>query len=306
MSKVHEIIQKKQIELIEQQIAEMIADPTKKFTWVKPWKGGNTPYNYVTKKPYRGVNLLLLQNGGAYMSFKQIQDKGLKLRKGAKSSIVVFWSKLNKKSKTEEDTPDDVASETNDKKGKDYWYMKYYKVFHESDIEGFVNEDYKEIKEDVVLEEKEEKAENLLKLYCEKELIKLKVFKSDRAFYTLELDSITVPELSQYTNSGEFISTLSHECIHSTGHEKRLNRDMKNSFGDVDYSKEELVAEIGASLFLATMGIENESTNKNSIAYIRGWLSKIKEDVTLVTYAAQRAQKAVNYIMKYNEEQNLK
>ena len=87
--------------------------------------------------------------------------------------------------------------------------------------------------------------------------------------------------------------------IHSTGHKSRLDRLASNfSFGDHNYSKEELVAEIGSSMLCAEFNIETKGTIQNSTAYLYGWLSAIKQDITLITNAAQAAQKACDYILE--------
>ena len=214
--------------------------------------------------------------------------------------MVVFW-KVNKK-KGKEDSEDDSEAMGEDEKDKDYSFvLRYYKVYHESEIEGFERKHH--VKRDEwqpTMDEKQEHASNVLTSYCDEEGIKLQITETNEACYMPSSDSIKCPELSQYDTASEFLSTITHECIHSTGAKHRLNRDIQGGYGTQKYSKEELVAEIGASMFLAIMDIEEEFTEKNSIAYISSWLSKLKDDVTLITYAAQRAQKAVNYILQYD------
>ena len=106
-----------------------------------------------------------------------------------------------------------------------------------------------------------------------------------------------MPKKESFHSVQEFYSTLFHECIHSTGSEKRLNRpeltDL-NAFGSHDYSKEELTAEFGAAYLCAIAGIDN--TLENSSAYIKGWLSKLKNNNDWLVGAASKAQKAADYI----------
>ena len=123
---------------------------------------------------------------------------------------------------------------------------------------------------------------------------------SNRAFYNPRNDLVNVPKLSQYKKSEQYYCTLFHELVHSTGHESRLKREeiTKNiiRFGDLDYSKEELVAEIGAA-FLCGHGHIELPIIDNSAAYISGWLRKLKNDKKFIFDAAAKAQKAVNYIL---------
>ena len=113
-----------------------------------------------------------------------------------------------------------------------------------------------------------------------------------------------MPPRVQFENEEEYYSTLFHEIVHSTGHKSRLNRPgMENiEFGSETYSKEELIAEMGAAFLCAYSGIE-QATIHNSTAYIQNWLEHLKNDKKLVIQAAQKAQKAVDYI--YNPAKNL-
>ncbi|WP_281277142.1 zincin-like metallopeptidase domain-containing protein [Oceanobacillus piezotolerans] len=84
----------------------------------------------------------------------------------------------------------------------------------------------------------------------------------------------------------------------STGHSSRLNREgitAHNGFGSELYSKEELIAELGASMLFGICGIVNETID-NSASYIQSWLRALKEDKTLIISASQQAQKASDYI----------
>lgn len=285
MSKVYGIVQDKIIKAIEEAIKNGGTAP-----WRKPWKGG-VPRNFITKKPYRGINLLML-DGGSYLTFKQITDlqkknPKVKLKKGSKSEIVVFWKFPEK---AEED-----SEEEEEKYGP---ILKYYRVFHISNVEGVVDDMFNF--DHVPIEQ----GEKLINAYRKE--VKIEVLQgTDRAFYTPSLDRIRVPALTHYEQPEEFYSTTFHEMIHSTGHKKRLDRFDENestAFGSESYSKEELVAEIGANMLLATLGIECESQQENSISYLYGWLSAIKKDAKLIVSAAQKAQKASDYILKFMEE----
>jgi antirestriction protein ArdC len=100
-------------------------------------------------------------------------------------------------------------------------------------------------------------------------------------------------------------STLFHELVHSTGHESRLNRTFGNRFGDEPYSKEDLVAEMGAAFLCAIAGIANEHTDRNTTAYIQNWIAKLEEDNRLIVCAAANAQRAVDLILGSTfEEEN--
>lgn len=113
---------------------------------------------------------------------------------------------------------------------------------------------------------------------------------------------IRLPLFEQFINANEYYSTASHESVHSTMKESRCNRaeDRKGklvAFGSEDYSKEELVAEIGSANLMNIIGIETSGTFRNNTAYIQNWLSVLKNDVKFIVSASSKAEKAVKYIL---------
>jgi hypothetical protein len=110
-------------------------------------------------------------------------------------------------------------------------------------------------------------------------------------------DSVHMPVRSRFVDAPHYYSTLFHELIHSTGHESRLNRTFGDRFGDDLYSKEELVAEMGAAFLCAIAEIANAHTDRNTTAYVQNWISKLEEDNRLIVHAAANAQKAVDSIL---------
>ena len=120
-----------------------------------------------------------------------------------------------------------------------------------------------------------------------------------RAYYTPVHDTVTMPTPGLFPKVEHYYSALFHELTHSTGHWQRLNRQTLTDlcpFGSTNYSKEELVAEMGAAFLCGVAGIANETVD-NSAAYIQSWLTKLKNDTRLVILAAAQAQKAADYIV---------
>lgn len=254
--------------------------------WHKPWSGlASGAYNRISKKPYSLLNQMLLKHDGEYATYKQWSDLGGKVRKGEKSEIVVFWKILNV-----EETKDGKVEK------KSIPLLKYINVFHVSQVDGI---EPKEIK---VIEHKPiEEAEKIKKDYIDRENILIKETVSDKAFYSPVKDYIQVPCKEQYKDVLEFYSTLFHEMVHSTGHRDRLKRlDCSvqfTSFGSEDYSKEELIAEIGSAFLMNHIGIESSKTFKNSAAYIQSWLQVLKNDNRFIVSASSKAEKAMKYIL---------
>ncbi len=124
--------------------------------------------------------------------------------------------------------------------------------------------------------------------------------RGNRAYYTPSTDSIVLPETNQFDSQAEYYSTLFHELTHSTGHASRLNRPTlvdASYFGSHNYSKEELVAEMGAAFLCGEAGIDNEAALKNSASYLDGWRKKLKTDSKVLIQAAGQAQKAADHIL---------
>jgi len=114
-----------------------------------------------------------------------------------------------------------------------------------------------------------------------------------------------MPSPRTFYRDEEYYSTLFHELVHSTGHQRRLNRHSKfpdHQFGSHNYSQEELVAEMGAAFLCGLCGIEN-ATIDNSASYIQSWLKKLKDDNRFVIKAASHAQRAVDYILDHQQNQ---
>lgn len=255
--------------------------------WHKPWHGViGGAFNRVSKKPYSLLNQMLLEHDGEYATYKQWSELGGTVRKGEKSEIVVFWKILNVEDK----------DENNKLITKSIPLLKYINVFHISQVDGVKPLDIKDLKEHEPIEE----AERIKLEYMEREHIVIEEKKTDDAFYSPARDYIQVPCKEQYDDIMEFYSTLFHEMVHSTGHSTRLKRletGKMVSFGNEDYSKEELIAEIGSSFLMNHIGVETERTFKNSVAYIQNWLQVLKNDNKFIVSASGKAEKAMKYIL---------
>jgi len=261
--------------------------------WEKPWTGvAEGAYNRKTKKPYSLINQCMLSNTGEYASFKQWTEMGGKIKKGAKSEFVVFWKILPVK-ESDPDTGDVVT--------KHIPLLRYYNVFHISQVEGVEPLEKEELNHTDPIAE----AEELITAYTTRENMRFQRVKDNRAFYSPMMDYVSVPLLEQFPKVEEAYSTYFHELTHSTGHKSRLDRfpanPMDAMFGSESYSKEELVAEMGAAMILNRLGIETVKSSRNNAAYIQSWLKVLKGDVRFVTSAASKAEKAVKFI--YGESQ---
>lgn len=257
--------------------------------WNKPWFGTQSgAFNRVTKKPYSLLNQLMLKHDGEYASFKQWTDLGGKIKKGAKSEIVVFWKPLVKEEKGDD-------GET---KKTTFCMLRYYRVFHISDVED-VEPLKTEDRPKVNIGNND--LNDTLNAYIDREGITYREIAGDKAYYAPGFDEVVLPLKEQFKAEAEYYSTKSHELVHSTLKESRCNREAENAgrsrFGSEDYSKEELVAEIGAAALLNRFGLETPESFKNSTAYIQSWIKALRDDKKWIVSAAGKAEKAMEYII---------
>ena len=281
--------------------------------WNKPWvgyqrKGGKIQIaaqavSHVSGKPYGMLNQLILGRAGEYLTFKQVQAEGGKVKKGAKASEIVFWKQLPVDAVDEQGNP--VLDEDGNQKKVMIPFLRYYSVFHIDDCDGIKAKYADRTKPHTITIPKDHcepiaEADDLLNEYVTREHITLcKDKTSDKAYYSPAKDLINIPCFKQFKRASEYYSTAFHEATHSTGHHSRLGRFAKDYnvvFASETYSKEELVAELGAASICHSLGIETDASFRNSVAYIQSWLTALKNDPKMVVHAAARADKAVAYI----------
>lgn len=260
--------------------------------WKKPWASClDGAFNRITRKRYSILNQLLLTHDGEYGTMRQWNEVGGHVRKGGKSEIIVFWKLQDRQERNEEGEL--VVKHTP--------VLRYYNVFHISQVDNVLPLERTKNFETKPIE----KAERILHDYINREKIALSIGESDRAFYCPTDDSISLPSITQFQCGEAFYATAFHEAGHSTLKASRCNREAENQvayFGNEDYSKEELIAEITSASILHSIGIETPDTFINSAAYIQNWLHVLKNDKRCIVSVAGKAEKAAKYILNIIEE----
>lgn len=256
--------------------------------WRRPWKGGSeAPRNFVSRKAYRGINLFLLHAAGFaspfWLTFRQVQSLDGRVKKGEKSFPVVFWK---------------VLEEQENGESKKIPFLRYHSVFNVAQCEGItvpappeVNGAFEPI----------EKCDAVVAQMPRPPAI---LHGGARACYSPREDKVTMPEAKLFESPAAYYTTLFHELTHATGHPSRLNRKEVNDpvqFGSTTYSREELVAEMGAAYLSGHCAIEDATLNQ-SASYIQNWLERLKDDRKLVVHAAAQAQKACDFILDVRPE----
>jgi antirestriction protein ArdC len=267
--------------------------------WHKPWHSIGAPRNLVSQKPYRGINVWLLTVQGYtspyWATIRQINQLGGQVRKGEKSTPVVFW-RIYVDGVEVRANGDQHAPEQEEGQGRRRFVLRYYSVFNTEQCELPAA-----ISEKLALPEPHQLDPIEA---CEKILAGMPnppelVHAGDKAFYSPTTDRITMPPPTLFESSEDYWCTLWHEQGHAVGHPQRLNREsIKEAapFGSATYSIEEIVAEMTAAYLCGITCIEN-LTFDNSAAYLAAWARNLRADRKLIIRAAAQAQRACDYVL---------
>jgi antirestriction protein ArdC len=262
--------------------------------WRKPWQAAaGQPRSMSTGQPYRGINRFLLGLTAAeegysspyWGTYRQISELGGQVRKGERSTLVVFW----KQARTEQQD-----SQTGELTVKQLPVLRYYRVFNAAQADQLPGRFHpapgnrSEIAHpQAVLDGYLANGPTLVHV------------AGERADYHPATDIIRLPPRAQFRTPEGYYATAFHEAGHSTGHPARLNRPgvaAFDHFGSGRYAREELIAQMTSSLLCAQTGIDDPVTFANSASYIAGWLRALDNDHRLVIAAAAHAQRASDLI----------
>lgn len=259
--------------------------------WRQPILGGERgwPANLASGKDYKGVNVFLLAiralsagyRSRFWLTFRQTAQRGGHIKRGEKGSLVVFYKMLEAKDReTGEPTTIPV--------------LRHYHVWNLEQTEGLNLGPEPERAERPFTSI--EAAERIVAGFEDGPSIER---GGRQALYWPQSDKVTVPEPERFLSDELFYATLFHELSHATGHSSRLNRGLDTKlqpFGSQDYSKEELLAELGAAFLCGIAGI-SPATLEDSASYIDGWLSVLKRDKRFVVQAAGGGQRAADWVL---------
>ena len=263
---------------VYEKITNVIIEKLEKgvIAWQQEWQPAS---NFITKHVYTGVNRLILSSESTYfMTFKQIQNKKWKLKKGSKGFPVIFMGAYTAKNEEEEEVIRRV--------------MKYYTVFKIEDVEGIPAEEIIEAKKEII------DAEEIVKKYKDSPKI---IEKGSRCCYMPLIDTVQMPSINSFKTVEGYYSSLFHELGHSTGAKHRLNRSLLTQKNSAKYAQEELIAELTSAFLCQKAGVKMVIDNQAS--YIASWLKALKNDKRLIITASSQAEKATNYILNQQKEE---
>jgi len=264
--------------------------------WTKPWTTKGLSDEHIatsmsTGNAYQGINTLILgiekavcgYYSGQWATFNQWKTRGANVRKGQKSTMVVFFKPLKVEDKASDNDGDTITIPL----------MKTFRVFNADQVDNYELPVYEKIER-----REPQTVANELALDVGAEV---KNNAGDRAFYSPSKDFINMPLIEQFKNDGLYASTLLHELGHWTGHDTRLKRNLKNSFGSKDYAYEELVAELTNAMLCGSLNVDIEPRPDHA-KYLNGWIEKLKNKPETIFRACAMAQTASNYLLQLQED----
>ena len=259
--------------------------------WVKGWAETGGLQLRENGQEYRGVNQFLLGLIAAsmgytspyWLTFKQAQADGMTVRKGERGSLVVFTKRIAIK--------DDATGED-----KVIPILKHYTVFNLGQCDLQEGREMKAKYQAAAIAEARAKDRPVDVEAALKATGAIVREGGDAAYYSPALDFVQMPPFAAFTTSGGYVATLAHELVHWTGHKSRCNRDQTGRFGTPSYAREELVAELGAAMACARLGIAGEHID-NHAAYVGSWLKVLRSDKRAIFTASAQAQSAVDFLL---------
>lgn len=276
--------------------------------WEKQWRSSERPRNAVSDYSYKGINNIWLsymaeKNGyqdPRWCTYKQAQEQGWNVRKGENGCKVEFWSLYDTQDKRK------VTREEANKLQKQLTEEEFlkrvkpvssvYTVFNAEQIDGIPELDQVKIpfSAEELISQRDVLLKNMSVDFHE---------GGDRAFYRPADDSITLPFVESFQDAYSYMATLLHEAGHATGHESRLDRPVRNTFGSPEYAKEELRAEIASAFTGQALGVDVMSRDHldNHKAYIQSWIKTLEDNPGELYAAIRDAEKISEYLMEKGE-----
>lgn len=262
--------------------------------WRKPWVGTGKPTNLTSKRSYHGINTWTLNatalmhgyDTNYWMTYKQAAAAGAQVRKGEKGTQVVYFSFFEKPDAKDPNTTKRIP------------LLRFSYAFNVAQIDG-------ELKLPTITKPAGANPDAMAQAIIDNMPSRpgLQDHDLDRAFYAPLLDYVNVPPMDRFVGTPEYYSTMFHELGHSTGHPSRLHRfETDSTDTKTEYSKEELVAEMTASMLLSECNLWTDDMMKNSASYLANWTQALASDASMLIKAGSAAQKAFDFITNAKPE----
>jgi antirestriction protein ArdC len=290
---------------LRQEITDQIIHALEQGTapWQKPWQAGalELPFNPATGKPYRGGNVIQLMIEASshgyedprWLTYRQAHENGWQVRRGEQGTHVEFWQFPDRTAKPGSEGKPEVADAQ-----RDSFIYRVYTVFNAKQMDGIPPHSPRIRQEWEVLQS----AQAIL----DSSGARIHHDQPDRAFYSRSTDTIHLPPTAGFKTASDYYGTALHELVHWTGHPDRLKRETLNEsyrFGDLNYAREELRAELASVFLLAERGIPHNADTH--AAYLNSWLEALRNDKHEIFRAARDAHKAADLLLQLELHKSL-
>lgn len=280
--------------------------------WQKPWEASanafGMPMNPTTEKAYRGGNAIHLIATGLrrgyedprWMTYKQAAENGWQVRKGEKGTQIEFWEikQGSDKSSAASRGDSETGSEATRRAEERQFIHRVYTVFNAKQIDGMPARHPKQHSAFEAVRAGEQILDN--------SGAKIIHDQANRAFYSRAEDSIHLPSKDSFKDARGYYGTSLHELAHWSGHPSRLNRSTlaeSYRFGDVNYAREELRAELASVFLAAERGIPHNP--EQHAAYVGSWIKSLKEDKNEIFRAAHDASAAADFLLGLERDRSI-
>jgi antirestriction protein ArdC len=238
-----------------------------------------------------------------WITYNQSAQNGWHVRKGEKGTQIEFWDYAKRKkttpasareAHTDAESTDKPAAQT----GRGWGIRKIYTVFNARQVDGIPAHEPKQRPEFEVVQT----AESILTHSG----ARIQHDQNDRAFYNSSSDSIHLPPKAAFPRAANYYGTALHELAHWSGAERRLNRKTLTAsyrFGDQNYAKEELRAELASVFLAAERGIPHDPAQH--AGYLDSWIKVLRADKNEIFGAAKDAHAAADYLLSLERQQGV-
>jgi len=295
---------------LRQKVNEQLIEALSKnvLPWRRPWCPGvsGRHRNFVTQRPYSGVNPLLLElhnlkhglTSNQWATFRQWENLGCSVKKrpanvppGQWGCTIVWCSKVKKTI---------IHKDTGDEKDSSFFCLRSFVVFSSDQVSGPAVEKLKQSQ--TVM------PENGKTYPAVEELIsatQAKIVTGNSAFYALPQpenswpnhtggDFITMPDRKLFVSPEAYLSTALHELAHWS--EVRVGWD-RRQYG---YAMGELVAEICSCQVATELGMP--ITLDQHAAYLKSWIAGMQDSASFVFKSCSMASKATDFLLGFGRQ----
>jgi antirestriction protein ArdC len=228
-----------------------------------------------------------------WLTYRQAHENGWQVRRGEKGTHIEFWQLPERTTK-----PGLDSHAANGDLQRDSFIYRVYTLFKAKQIDGIPAHSPRIRQQWEVVQTGQ--------AILDSSGARILHDQADKAVYNRLTDTIHLPPKAAFKTAPDYYGTALHELCHWAGHPDRLNRDTLNEsyrFGDLNYAREELRAELASVFLMAERGIPHNP--ESHAAYLNSWLEALRNDKHEIFRAAKDAHKAADLLLQLELHKSL-